>query len=66
MKTLDRIVLAALALGVWVLAVGQFFVSNPVYSETGFDRRQLRLAITNCQVQGPISNSQINATIYCR
>ncbi len=66
MKALDRVLLAVLALGVWVLAVGQFVAPNPVYSQSGFDRREIRQAINNCQVQGPLSNSHINAAIVCR
>lgn len=66
MKALDRVLLATLALGIWVLAVGQFVAPNPVYSQSGFDRREIRQAINNCQVQGPLSNSQINAMIVCR
>lgn len=66
MKPFDRVLVAVLALGVWVLALGPFFAPDSVYSQSGFDRRDIRQAITNCQVQGPISGSQINATITCR
>lgn len=66
MKAFDRVVIAVLALGVWVLALGPFLSPDPVYSQSGVDRRDIRQAINNCQVQGPISGSQINATITCR
>ncbi len=66
MKALDRVLLAVLALGIWVLALGQIFSPSPVYSESGFDRREIRQAINNCQVQGPLSSSHINAMIVCR
>ena len=66
MKALDRVLLVALALGIWVVAVGQFVAPNPVYSQSGFERREIRQAINNCQVQGPITNGHVNATIVCR
>ena len=66
MKALDRVLLAVLALGIWGLVIGQFFSPNPVYSQAGLDRREIRQAINNCQVQGPISSSHINAMIVCR
>lgn len=66
MKAFDRVLVAVLALGVWALAIGPFILPDPVHSQSGFERRDIRQAITNCQVQGPISGSQINATITCR
>lgn len=66
MKTLDRALLAALALGVWVLALGSFLAPGPVQSQAVIDQRDIRQAVNNCQVQGPISGTSINATIVCR
>ncbi|TQV80868.1 hypothetical protein [Denitrobaculum tricleocarpae] len=66
MKTFDRVLVAVLALGVWGVALGTFLAPGPVHSQAGFDQREIRQAINNCQVQGPISGSQINATIVCR